>query len=102
MIAKFIPTQIIFSVLVAATAAWYFFGGGMEMQIAYHAQKLVRDEIAHAEMQYAFAKRNGTLVAVCIYAESISVVYDQAHDEQNYQKWKAVEKVDCKSAGMPQ
>jgi len=39
---------------------------------------------------------------ICVQAGMVSAAYLQANDEPNYQKWKAIEKTDCKTAGLSQ
>ena len=51
--------------------------------------------------QYNIAKRQGDKIQVCVQAGLVSAAYLQAKDEPNYKKWKAIEKQDCKVAGMP-
>lgn len=64
----------------------------------------IHDKVAQDSVdQYEMVKRNkGSAVELCTYAGLVSAAYLQAKDEENYQKWKSIEKVDCKRAGLPQ
>ncbi len=50
---------------------------------------------------YEIAKRAGVKTDMCVQAMFVSSMYLQSKDEPNYLKWKAIEKQDCKAAGMP-
>jgi hypothetical protein len=60
--------------------------------------KVARDSV----QQYEIAKRSGNAIDVCVQAGLVSAAFLQAKDEANYASWKAIEKADCKRAGMPQ
>lgn len=63
----------------------------------------ISDKVAQDSVQeYEIAKRQGDKMQACVQAGMVSAAFLQAHDEINYNKWKAVEKADCKAAGMPQ
>ncbi|MEN9911688.1 MAG: hypothetical protein RI956_132 [Pseudomonadota bacterium] len=53
------------------------------------------------EEQYNFTKQQGDKMEICVQAMSVSAAYLQAKDEENYKKWKQIEKADCKKSGMP-
>lgn len=55
-----------------------------------------------AEQQYQIAKNQGDKIQICVQAGLVSAAYLQANDQINYNKWKEIEKKDCKKAGMPQ
>lgn len=61
-----------------------------------------RQVIDDAEKQYGIAKRNGTRMDASVQAGLVSAAMVQAHDEDGYKKWKAIEKSDCGRAGVPQ
>lgn len=50
--------------------------------------------------QYDIAKKQGDKVQICAQAGIVSAAYMQAKDEPKYNEWKAVEKADCKAAGI--
>jgi|688.fasta_scaffold170430_2 hypothetical protein len=53
------------------------------------------------EKQYFLAKRNGaSAVDICVQAGLVSAGYLQAQDENNYSKWKLIEKQECLAAGV--
>lgn len=80
---------------------WYFFGGGLDSHVKTEMDKIENQVAAEAEEQYNIAKRNGTPMDAYVQAGIVSAAYLQASDEVNYQKWKAIEKVEAKRAGIP-
>ena len=62
----------------------------------------VSDEVAtDFEEQYHMARKNGAgAVDLCVQAGLVSAGFLQAHDEENYAKWKKIEKQDCHAAGI--
>lgn len=79
----------IVTVIVMAGLLWYFFGGGIDKQVA----KDVVD-------QYNIAKRNGNAMDACVHAGIVTAAYLQAKDESNYSNWKARRDMDCAKAGL--
>lgn len=69
--------------------------GGFERSIN---RKVADDAIE----QYEIAKRSGSKMDACVHAGLVSAAMIQAKDEPGFQKWKAVEKADCRRAGVPQ
>jgi len=54
-----------------------------------------------AEEQYDIAQRSGDKMQACVHAGFVSAAYMQAKDESSYKNWLAIEKRDCKAAGVP-
>jgi len=79
------------SLIILGVAAWYFFGGGLESNVA--------DD---AIQQYQMVKRSGTPMDTCVHAGIVRDAYLQAKDEDNYQKWQTIERTDCQIAGVPE
>ncbi|MGB6825967.1 hypothetical protein [Psychrobacter sp.] len=50
--------------------------------------------------QYDIAKKQGDAMQTCVQAGMVSAAYLQAKDEAKYNEWKAIEKADCKAAGI--
>lgn len=50
--------------------------------------------------QYEIAKKQGDKMQTCVQAGMVSAAYLQAQDEAKYNEWKAIEKTDCKAAGI--
>lgn len=50
--------------------------------------------------QYEIAKKQGDKMQICVQAGMVSAAYLQAKDEAKYNEWKAIEKTDCKAAGI--
>ena len=63
----------------------------------------IENQVAEdAVKQYEIAKDQGDKMQICVQAGLASAAYLQAKDKENYNKWKAIEKADCRAAGMPQ
>lgn len=52
--------------------------------------------------QYNIVKRQGDKMQICVQAGVVSFAYLQAKDENNYRRWKSIEKTDCRAAGLPE
>lgn len=60
------------------------------------------DQVARdAVVQYRIAARSGSVIDRCVQAGMVTAAYLQAQDEANYASWKAVQRRDCKAAGVP-
>jgi hypothetical protein len=92
----------VIGIILAAAAVWFFFGGGLEHQAATDMHRIEQQVAEDAVKQYQIAKRSGTSMDACVHAGLVSAAYIQAKDEDNYQRWKAIEKSDCAIAGVPQ
>lgn len=89
-------------VALAAVLGWYVLSGFTSMAARSNMED-IRDQVADdAVAQYRIAERNGTAMDKCVHAGLVSAAYIQAHDEENYRLWKAVEKKDCEAAGVQQ
>lgn len=79
-------------------------GAGVN-QAAKHADQAmgeIQDKVANdAVDQYNISKRQGDKMQACIQAGLVSAAYLQSKNEPKYNEWKAVEKADCKAAGVP-
>ena len=85
--------EVIKSCIMLVLLATVLGGCGMES-----AEKQVADD---AVKQYEIVKRNGDPADICVHAGLVSAAYAQSKDEENYKKWKEIERAECKSAGMP-
>ena len=70
-------------------------------QSADSSESIEQQVTADAVRQYEIAKRNGSAMDACVQAMQVSMSFLQANDEQNYAKWKDVERMECRSFGMP-
>jgi hypothetical protein len=61
------------------------------------AQKVARDSVE----QYELVKTGGDKMQICAHASMVVAAFVQAKDKENFAKWKAVERADCKKAGVP-
>ncbi len=50
--------------------------------------------------EYDLAKKHGDKMDVCLRAGMVAESFLQAHDEVEYQKWRGIERADCKRAGL--
>lgn len=67
-----------------------------DMQMDNIHNKVSDDMVA----QYDIAKKQGDAMQTCVQAGMVSAAYLQAKDEAKYNEWKAIEKTDCKAAGI--
>jgi hypothetical protein len=79
--------RALIAVALVLGSIWYFYGGGVEQQVA-------QDQIK----QYEIAKRSGTAIDAAASAGVVAAVYLQAHDEENYRKWKSIEEEEMRRA----
>ncbi|KLT70217.1 hypothetical protein [Flavobacterium sp. ABG] len=93
--------KTIISAIIFIGVIWYFFGGGMDKQVAKDMQKIENQVALDAEQQYEIAKNGGDKMQTYVQASLVAAAYLQAKDEVNYNKWKAIEKEDAKNAGIP-
>lgn len=64
---------------------------------------IIENKVADdAVEQYNIAKRQGDKMQICVQAGFVSAAYLQAKDENNYRKWKSIQKTDCRAAGLPE
>jgi hypothetical protein len=62
----------------------------------------IENQVAEdAVEQYQIAKRQGDTMQTCVQAGLVSAAYLQATNESEYNRWKAIEKANCASAGLP-
>jgi hypothetical protein len=50
--------------------------------------------------QYEIAKKRGGAMDACVQAGVVAAAYLQAKDENEFKKWKAIERTDCARAGV--
>lgn len=82
--------RVFAGVLVAAGCAWFFYGfHGVEKKVA-----------NDLEEGYALAKKGGDKMEICVRAGAAAAGYNQAKDEENYLKWKRIQRFDCELAGI--
>jgi hypothetical protein len=92
---------VIVGIIVAIVLAWYFLGGGLNKQAARDMQKIENQVATDAVKQYEIAKTNGSAMDAYVQAGLVCASFLQAKDEENYKKWKAIEKQEAVRAGMP-
>ena len=49
---------------------------------------------------YEYAKKNGTQVEVCFLAGQVADGFLESQNQHNYRKWKEIERLDCRKAGI--
>lgn len=92
--------QTIITIVVAGALAWYFFGGGLERRAANDLQGVYDQVASDAVKEFEIAVRNGTPMDKCVQAGLVTAAYLQAHDEENYRRWKQTEATACVAAGL--
>lgn len=78
----------------------FFYGGGLEKQVAKDLNDIHKQVASEALTIYYTAEREGSPIDVCVQAGIVSAAYLQANDETNYRTWKSREKRDCLAAGL--
>ena len=89
------------AIYLMASCVAYFGGGGLEKQVDKNMQQITDKVAADASEQYWIAKRQGDLIQICVQAGLVSAAFLQSKDEPSYQKWKEIERNDCRHAGLP-
>ncbi len=95
-------TGIISGIIILASIAWFFLGGGIEIQTTNTLDDIHQQVVLDTIQQYQITKRSGNKIDICVHAGLVSASYLQAKDEVNYQHWKNIERSDCVDAGMPE
>lgn len=91
----------IISLIFVIGLLYFFFGGGLENQVANDMEKIENQVALDSEKQYEIAKNSGNAMDAYIHAGLVAAAYLQAKDEVNYKKWKDIEKDEANNAGMP-
>lgn len=61
----------------------------------------ILDEVANdAVKEYEIANRQGDKMMICVQAGMVAAAYLQAQNEPKYNEWMAIEKSDCRRAGL--
>jgi hypothetical protein len=94
--------QVLGALFLAGIGIWFFAGGGFDQQVNRDMKKINNQVAEDALKQYNIAKRQGDFIQICVQSGLVVAAYLQAKDESNYQKWKDIQKNDCKAAGIPQ
>ncbi|MFB6457427.1 hypothetical protein ACE38W_19290 [Chitinophaga sp. Hz27] len=99
--------KLIVGAVVLIFLIWFFVGGGKEQQQkelekqAHESLQSIQNQVAvDAEQQYEIAKKQGDKMQTYVQAGLVAAAYLQAKDEENYNKWKAIEKEAGKEAGI--
>jgi len=92
--------KAIISIVFLVAIAWYFFGGGVQKQAASQMSDIEKQVALDSEKKYEIAKSGGDKIEIATHAGMVAAAYLQAKDETNYKKWKEIEKVDKKAAGL--
>jgi hypothetical protein len=90
----------ILGLILLGSGAWYFWGGGLEQQTSQGLDNIYKQVSVDSVQKYEIAKRQGDKIQICVQAGLVSASYLQEKNETEYQKWKAIEKSDCSSAGL--
>lgn len=72
------------------------------MKTSSQVEKDIHNEVAADSLkEYELAKKHGDRADVCLRAGLVAEAYLQAKDEENYAKWRDIERADCRRAGLP-
>jgi hypothetical protein len=95
---KFIFTGFIIMVIIILIS----FGGRdfMSTMLSNSIDSIELEVANEAIDQYDIAKRNGDKLQAYLQAGIISAAFLQAKDEENYKKWKNIEKQEAKNVGI--
>lgn len=74
--------------------------GSYEEQAKKEMNKIENQVALDAERQYEIAKKNGSDMDAYVHAGMVAAAYLQAEDEENYKKWKEIEKKAGKKVGL--
>ncbi len=94
--------KIILGVVIIIFIIYFFVGGGEQKYVSEKMQETSNTVADDAVKQYEIAKRQGDKTQIYVQAGMVCAAYLQAKDEQNYRKWKEIEKQAAKDAGMPE
>ena len=72
-----------------------------EQKVQKEMQKVENQVANDAVKQYEIAKKNGSAMDAYVQASMVAAAFLQAKDEENYKKWKEIEKKEAKLAGVP-
>jgi hypothetical protein len=92
--------KIIVGTIFTLALIGYYFGGGIEKQVANEMQKIENQVAKDMVEQYKIAKLNGSAIDAYVQAGMVAAAFLQANDSENYKKWKEVEKKEAKNAGL--
>lgn len=66
----------------------------------YGMDKIYYQVVQDTVDQYNIAKNQGDAMQICVQAGLVSAAYLQAKNQEKYNEWKAIEKADCRAAGL--
>ena len=92
--------QAFLVIVLMAGGIWFFYGGGLQSQVARNLEQVEKQVAADSERQYQIAQSGGNAMDACVQAGIVAAAYLQAKDSWNYEKWKKTEKADCARAGL--
>lgn len=86
--------------IICVFVLFWIFSGGEDQIVANQMQKIENQVAEDAVAQYNIAKEHGDKMDAYVHAGMVAAAYLQAKDQENYKKWKAIEKEEAKNAGM--
>lgn len=87
--------------LIGSVVLLFSCAGSVEEQAKSDIQDIENQVAEDAVKQYEIAKRSGDKVEIYTHASLVAASYLQAKDEENYKKWKEIERQAAKAAGIP-
>lgn len=93
--------QVVFYLGIAIGFILWKANGGFETQVANDLSNIQNQVATDSVSQYNIVKNQGDLMSICVQAGMVAAAFLQAKDNANYTKWKQIEDVDCRAAGVP-
>ena len=91
--------QAIVALVVIGLGIWWLTTGMVQQANVTMGQ--IKNQVAEdAVAQYRIAANQGDRIQKCVQAGMVAAAYLQAQDSADYDRWKAVEKRDCRKAGV--
>lgn len=88
--------NLVGAIIVFALIWWGFDAFFWHVESPNFDNKMAQDAV----QQYEIAKNHGDTMEMCVQAGITAQYFMQAKDQENYNKWKAIENNDCKRAGL--
>jgi len=93
-VAKLVGGAVIFVIAWFGFDAWINYEAGNTMD---EIQQEVADDF---ERQYRDVQKYGTAMDKCVRAGMVAEGHLQAGNQSSYARWKAIERTDCRAAGL--
>ena len=92
--------KIIGVIIIIVVAISFIFDGVSEESIKKDIDRIENQVAMEAVEKYEIAKRNGNDMDAYVQASMAAAAFLEANDEENYKKWKEIEKQEAKKVGL--